>query len=174
LLDSARALDPEFGLLCAFLLYTGCRLSEALHLRTDDVNLTEGYAYVRTTKNGEPRIVHLPPILRAALANRNGVPNRPGKYFRLHKNSWLYGLLDASAERAAVALPDRVAFHAFRHTWGAWMRRYGGLDTTGLVATGAWRPRQAAAVYEHAVQSEEARRSDLLPDVWKGRGKLCK
>jgi integrase len=64
-----------------------------------------------------------------------------------------------------------VAFHVFRHTWGAWMRRYGGLDTSGLVETGAWRSRQAAAVYEHAVQSEEARKADALPIVWKTRGK---
>ncbi len=50
------------------------------------------------------------------------------------------------------------------------MRRYAGLDTTGLVETGAWRSRQAAAVYEHAIQSEEARRADALPIVWKIRG----
>lgn len=55
----------------------------------------------------------------------------------------------------------------FRHTWWAWLRRYAGLDTTGLVATGAWRSRQAAAVYEHAVQSEEARKADALPIVWR-------
>jgi hypothetical protein len=30
---------------------------------------------------------------------------------------------------------------------------------------------QAAAVYEHAVQSEEARKADLLPVVGKIRGK---
>lgn len=165
LLAAASELDSSFALLLTFLLYTGCRLSEALTLRADDLNLMEGYAYVRRTKNGDPRIVHLPPVLRAALADRDGVPNRSGKCFRLHKNSWLYGALDAAAKQAGVELPSRVAFHAFRHTWGAWMRRYGGLDTTGLVATGAWRSRQAAAIYEHAQQSEEARRADLLPDV---------
>jgi hypothetical protein len=49
------------------------------------------------------------------------------------------------------------------------MRRYGGLDTTGLVETGAWRSRQAASVYEHAAPSEEARKADLLPEVGKIR-----
>ena len=32
-----------------------------------------------------------------------------------------------------------VNFHSFRHTWASWMRRYGGLDTKGLVATRNWR-----------------------------------
>jgi len=32
------------------------------------------------------------------------------------------------------------------------------MDTTGLVATGAWKSRQVAAVYENADVSEEARK----------------
>jgi hypothetical protein len=43
------------------------------------------------------------------------------------------------------------------------MRRYAGLDTTCLVSTGAWKSRQAAAIYEHADVSEEGRKADLLP-----------
>jgi hypothetical protein len=45
------------------------------------------------------------------------------------------------------------------------MRRYAGLDTTGLVATGAWKSRTAASFYEHSVQTEEAKRADLLPNI---------
>jgi hypothetical protein len=41
------------------------------------------------------------------------------------------------------------------------------MDTAGLVATGAWRSAKSAGVYEHAVQSEEARRANALPDVWR-------
>ncbi|MBV9199291.1 MAG: hypothetical protein JOY83_06045 [Alphaproteobacteria bacterium] len=45
------------------------------------------------------------------------------------------------------------------------MRRYGGLDTSGLVGTGAWKDAAGARVYEHVVQSEEGRKADLLPVV---------
>ena len=72
-------------------------------------------------------------------------------------------MLSDAAGNVRIFLPERTAFHIFRHTYGAWMRRYSGLDTTGLVATGAWRSRQAAAVYEHASPTEEARKADLLP-----------
>ncbi len=173
LLAAAEAQDAEFGLFLAFLLYTGCRLSEALSIDLANLNLSEAWVYVRETKNGAPRLIHLPPVLVAAIAEHPRGLDRPGRLFRFGKCGRLYTWLDTAAGRASVSIPSRVAFHAFRHTWGAWMRRYAGLDTTGLVETGAWRSRQAAAVYEHAVQSEEARRADVLPNVWKTRGKLA-
>jgi integrase len=110
-------------------------------------------------------------VLVAALADHPRGLDRQGKLFRFSKDPGLYTKLRRAYEVPGVEVPRGLAFHAFRHTWGAWMRRYGGLDTTGLVETGAWRSRQAAAIYEHAVQSEEARRADMLPDVWKARGK---
>ncbi len=166
LLAAAEAQDEEFSLFLAFLLYTGCRLSEAQEIDLANVNLSEAWAYSPDTKNGDPRLIHLPPVLVAALAAHPRGLDRQGRLFRFRKNGRLYAWLDKAAERAGVVIPPRVAFHAFRHTWGAWMRRYGGCDTTALLETGAWRDRQSAAVYEHAIQSEEARRADLLPNVW--------
>jgi integrase len=160
LLGAANGLSARFGALCTFLLYTGCRLSEALRLRPADLCLQESLAFVPQTKNGEPRAVHLPPVLIAALAGLDlGFPT----VFRLSKCGRLYELLEDASGAAGVDIPDRVAFHLFRHTYGAWMRRYGGLDTAGLVATGAWKDRSAAAVYEHVDVTEEARKADLLP-----------
>jgi integrase len=160
LLTAAENVEPRFGVLCVFLLYTGCRLSEALRLTWADVQLEEGFAYVGRTKNGDPRAVHLPAGVVTAI---KALPDVRGRVFPMHKGGRLYAMLRTAAERAAVQIPDRVAFHIFRHTYGSWMRRYAGLDTTGLVATGAWKSRQAASVYEHAVTSEEARKADLLP-----------
>jgi integrase len=160
LLDAAEAVDARFGALCTFLLYTGCRLSEALRLKWSDVNLEESFAYVGRTKNGDPRLAHLPEVVAVSLRL---LPRVRAGVFRLSKCGRLYQMLDRAARQSSVVIADRVAFHIFRHTYGAWMRRYSGLDTTGLVATGAWRSRQAAAVYEHAVTTEEARKADMLP-----------
>ena len=162
LLDAAEAVDARFGALCTFLLYTGCRLSEALRLRWQDVNLEDSFAYVGRTKNGEPRACHLPTTVVASLGNC-GHKKGDLRVFGRGKDGRLYNLLSEVERRSGVHLPTRCSFHIFRHTYGAWMRRYSGLDTTGLVATGAWRSRQAAAVYEHAVTTEEARKADLLP-----------
>jgi hypothetical protein len=75
---------------------------------------------------------------------------------------------------APSASPDNrlawVNFHSFRHTWATWMRRYGGLDTGGLVATRNWRDERSASRYAHAVTSEEWDAVERLPAVGNLRG----
>jgi integrase len=165
LVGKASERDAEFGLFLTFLFYTGVRLSEALDAQLNELNLQEGWLRILDTKNGDPRLVYLPPTLVAELASHPRGLDRQGKLFRFTKNGRLYQWLDAACQASGVIIPEGVAFHAFRHTWAASMRRYAGLDTTGLVATGAWKSRQAAAFYEHAVQSEEARRADMIPNI---------
>lgn len=165
LFKAADALDLEFGLLCRFLCYTGLRLKEAtVRLKTEHLRLSESFAYIPTTKNGEPRPVFLPTHLVAALANHPRSLKRPGKQvFRWHKGGRLYNLLRKAARDAGITLPEREAFHVFRHTYGTWMRRYAGSDAKGLVSTGAWKSEQSASRYAHAVVSEEATKASLLP-----------
>lgn len=159
--------DAEFGIFLTFLLYTGARLSEALSIRIETLRLAESTAFTEKTKNGDPRMIFLPPPLVAAIAGHPRGLDRKGKLFRFGKNGRLYTWLEEAAGSVGVVIPPKVAFHAFRHTYGSWMRRYGGLDTTGLVETGAWKSREAASRYEHAIASEEAQKASLLPNVWK-------
>jgi integrase len=162
LIKEAEKIDKEFAALLIVLLYTGMRLSEALGLTWDNVRLQDGFAYLRTTKNNEPRGVPLTPMAVAALENLPGV-KRSARVFRYTKSGHLYSILRVAAIRSGVELPERSAFHIFRHTYATWMRRYAGLDTKGLVATGAWKDRKSADRYEHVVVSEEAQRAALLP-----------
>lgn len=163
LFEVADKADAEFGILLRFLCYTGLRLSEALMLPCKQVMLGESFAYVADTKNEDPRGVHLPPIVVAALAGHPRGMEREGTVFRFRKSGHLYDLFRGALKAAGVVVPARSGFHIFRHTWATWMRRYGGLDTRGLVGTGAWRDEQSASRYQHVVVSEEARRADLLP-----------
>ncbi len=160
LLDSADKIDPEFGIFLTTLLYTGMRLGEALALRIEHVELSEGFAYLPKTKNSEPRAVFLPPGVVAALSNHPRGMERKGKVFRFTKCGRLYTLLGNAKKGQNL---DFVTFHTFRHTWATWMRRYGGLDTRGLVGTGAWSDPVSAARYEHVVVTEESRKAILLP-----------
>lgn len=164
LFDAGRSIDREFGALLVFLCYTGCRLSEALKLKCDDLRLADGEALIRQTKNGDPRRVFLPPVIVAELGNHPRGCERTGeRVFRYAKSGRLYALLEKAADNANVTLPEREAFHILRHTFATWMRRYGGADTKGLIATGAWRSEQSASRYAHTVVTEEARRAVLLP-----------
>lgn len=184
IVDEAYKLDAEFGLLLDYLLYTGERLSAALHLTCDHVNLAEQSAFVPKTKNGDPRTVFLPDHLVVAMANHpRGLDRKAARVFRFHKNSALYYLLDAARQKASglpkpkrikkgLRVPraerpsfrfDFVTFHTFCHTWATWMRRYGGLDALGLIETGRWRHRQSVDRYTHGVVGEAARKAALLP-----------
>lgn len=193
LLAAADSLDAEFGLLVRTLLFTGMRLGEALKAELRHLDIGRATLYLPTTKNGEARPVHLPPPLVAAFANqpprpgrasvcgrlgvaetkgrgRNdaGVPflkRRPeSRIFRFHAGGHLRDLLKEAMKRAGLKFPRRQGgFHLLRHTWASGMRRYAGLDTSGLVATGAWKSHQSVYRYEHLDTSEEARRADLLP-----------
>jgi integrase len=164
LFSAAHALNPRFGALCVFLFYTGCRLSEALGLRWEQVQLPNNFAYIGHTKPGVPRPVYLPTSVVAVLASLSGPAE--GRVFGYSKCGRIYNLLDEAARRAGVTIPDGIAFHIFRHSYAALMRRKAGLDTSGLVATGAWKSADAARVYEHVEFSEEAMKAEML-DAWK-------
>lgn len=171
LFKAAKAIDKEFAILLQLLCYTGLRLSEALNLQCGDVRLSESYAHVIQTKTDERRGVYLPSNVVAVLANHPRGIEREGRVFRFAKSGYLYGLLADSAEAAGVKLPDRAAFHLFRHTYATWMRRYAGRDVKGLVATGAWKSEQSAARYAHVVPTEDARAAELLPVPGRARAK---
>lgn len=170
---AASEIDREFAIFLAFLLYTGCRLNEALGLTCDRLTLDEAFAYLPQTKNEDPRGVHLPPDVVAELANHpRGLDRGKQKVFRFRKCGRLYTLM-AKVKTAAGPDVNFATFHTFCHTWATWMRRYAGLDTRGLVGTGRWRDQKSAARYEHVVASEESKRADLLPtlrQMRKGKG----
>ena len=159
-LAAAHEVDAEFGIFLVTLCYTGLRLSEALKMLINKVELSESFAYAGKTKNGKPRGVFLPPVVVAALANHPRGMNRPGRrVFRFTKCGRLYTLLRATE----AACGFKLTFHLFRHTWGAWMRRYAALDTSGLIATTAWKDAASVRRYEHVVLSEESQKAMLLP-----------
>jgi integrase len=180
---AAQQIDLEFSIFLQVLCYCGPRLSEALSIRCDDVRLSENFAYIGHTKNGEPRPIFLPPDLVVALAAHPRGMERPGeRLFRFHKGGALSYLLEAACMVACgLKKPRRlkrgkkpprppyelswVNFHTWCHTFGTWMRRYAGLDTKGLVETGRWKSEQSASRYAHAVTGEAASKAALLPTL---------
>lgn len=166
LLDAAEALDARFGALCVFLLYTGARLSDGLHLTWDKVDLVRGEAYIPDTKNGEPRLAYLPPDAVTSLANLPGP--RFGNVFgysktNLLQSTELYGLFRQACTNAGIQLEAKLAFHIFCHTYGTWMVRYCGATEDDLVATDRWKSREIASDYAHRVVQAAARKADGMP-----------
>ena len=166
---AADKVDAELGLLLRFLLYTGVRLGAALGLERDDVMVSEAMAWVRHQKGQPAADVRLRDDLRDALA-AHLLSHNFRRVFRFHQGGHLKHLL-VRAKLAYLGLPcparrpknwrpppyrlSWVNFHSFRHTWATWMRRYGGADVQGLVATKNWRDPRSAARYSHAVARDE-------------------
>ena len=138
-------------------------------IKTGNVRLDERFIYLAKTKNKTPRPVFLPAVVVEALEALPRGLDGDRRVFRFTKSGYLYSLLNQAAIDAGLVLPEGRAFHILRHTWATWMRRYGGSDTAGLVATMAWKDRKSASRYEHTVASEDAMKASLLPvdESWK-------
>jgi len=162
LLDAARAIHERFGALNTFLLYTGVRLSEALRLEWKDVDLDRVVAHIGKTKNGEPLTVHLSQPIIDAISGLDRSRKRR-LVFGLTRDGELYKWWSQAERQAGIELPARSAFHVLHHTYAVYMRRFGGLDTSGLIATGRWKSRDVASRYEHVDISESQRAADLFP-----------
>lgn len=177
ILDAAESVDPEMARLLTFLLYTGCRIGEAMAMRWENVNLAESTASVINSKNGNPREMKLRPEIVEALTPHKQIE---GKVFRFkqggHRNFLFLNAKVTACGLPAVKRPARgkkqivpvyrfgwVTFHTFRHTWATWMRRYGGADLQGLVGTGQWDDQRSVARYAHTHAHEEWDRIERLP-----------
>ena len=136
-LREAYKIEPEFGTFCMTLLYTGMRLSDPLRAKVRDLKLDRSLLYVPDTKNGEPRPVHLPPIvveaLRALPPRQERPRKAPGKHlkdgeagcsrasagvpwlerpaeeklFRFHNGGRLRDMLKLALKRAGLSFPRR-------------------------------------------------------------------
>jgi integrase len=181
IISAANAIDQEMGRLLTFLLYTGCRIGEALALQWERVDLDNRLAYIETSKNDDPRTVKLTQGLCDLLEPHK---KASGKVFRFHQGGQRnFIFLNAKVTACglpAIQRPKRkqcmvippyryswATFHTFCHTWATWFRRFGGGDVQGLVATGRWRDERSAKRYTHTAAHEEWDRVDSLPSIGK-------
>jgi integrase len=187
IIEEADKIDTEFGLYLRLLIYTGIRKSEGLNLLSADVHPEERAAWLRTSKNEDPRMLKLRLDIVAPLWNH--LKDRTDDRLFRFKDGGHFKHLLLRAKLAACGLPCPVrrptgwkppqhrhafvGFHTFRHTWATWMRRYGGADVQGLAETGNWRDPKSAARYSHVVAREEWDRVDNLPSVGTRRGKAA-
>ncbi len=136
------AATDRFRPLLTFLLCTGARVNEAVGLDWADVDLQHGRAVLRATKNGDDRILDLPPRAMIALANiplpkaargqpkittRSGAVflNRFGQPYR-RTNDTARGAEGGQIKRAFAAavsgagIERHLTPHHCRHTWASW------------------------------------------------------
>jgi integrase len=162
--QAAEFLDraaPKLRRLATFLLNGGCRVTEACNIRGEDWHPGQTMAYVRDTKTGEARAVHLTPAVLTECAQLK--PKSADRVFG-YKNRWeVYR--DWNRAKEAAASPVWFTPHKCCHTWATWMRQYAGLDLRGLLGTGRWKDLKSVLRYQHVDTSAEMRAADRLPNV---------
>jgi integrase len=186
IIREASKIDPEFGLYLTTLLYTGVRKSEGRTMLAEDVRPDDLGAWLRDSKNGDPRMLKLREDLAGLLrAHLEAHPGREHLFKFKEGGHFKHLLLRATMAACDLPCPKRrptkwkkpkfrlgfVGFHTFRHTWATWMRMYARADLQGLAGTKNWKDLRSVARYSHVVPRDEWDRVDILPKLGNKRGK---
>lgn len=146
------ACAPHLAPLVTFMLYTGCRIGEALALQWRDVDLSRAHATFLDTKNGDRRGIPLHPRAKAALEaltgreghvfrSRGGMPYTP----KGEGGGQIKTGFNAACRRAGI---EDFRPHDCRHTWATW--HYGAnRDIAALMRLGGWRSTAMVLRYAH-------------------------
>lgn len=142
---------PHLGALALFMFLTAARVSHALRVTWDDIDLKRHEVRLRETKVSKERFAHLPQELVIALANI-----RRGDYGRT-KGDTVFRYVDrASAdgewrkvwERADI---ERLTPHCCRHGFATTMLRKG-VDVKTVMWLGGWEDAKLFMdTYAHAI-----------------------
>lgn len=142
--------------LAVFLLSTGARITEAVRLDWDDVDLVRRHVVLRDTKNGETYGVHLGERVFLELANMGG--DRKGRVFGYRDRHDVYPDWRAACKGAGIR---DFTPHDCRHTYATWLRQ-SGRGALELMELGRWKDIKSVKRYAH-VASDEQR--DAIADL---------
>lgn len=139
--------SPELGALALLMFVTGARISEALRVEWDDVDLNARTVTFRKTKISEARQAHLPMPLVVALATLPRVEGRP--VFKYRKRAHLIGQWNTAVKRAGI---KRLTPHSGRHGFATALLR-NQVDAKTGAWLGGWKSiRHFMETYAHAIQ----------------------
>ena len=141
-LQAARTLRDKA--LIEVLWSCGLRRSEIARLEVSDVNFSEGFLIVRTSKTGKPRIAPLSPSARHALRKHIGKRSQ-GSLFGMTTN----------AIRLCLQRLGAPSAHAWRRGWAVQALR-NGVSETSVRAAAGWSSGAMVARYTRALSGELA------------------
>jgi integrase len=140
--------SPHLGALACFMFLTGARISEALAVTWEDVDLHGRRARIRQTKIGAERWAHLPWPLVAAIAN---IPDRKEAVFKYSSRDTAAPSWDLVVGRAKI---KPLSFHACRHGFATAML-HAGVDPITTAKRGGWKDaHHLFRTYGHAMDDE--------------------
>lgn len=149
--------NPHLDALAKFLYLTGARITEALAVKWDDIDLGKRRALIRQGKlGGEERSAHLPDELVLAIA---AISPRKSRVFGYAMRKTAVKAWDKCIKRAGI---KPLSFHALRHGFASGLLDRGVSPST-VAKRGGWKStRHVFETYGHDVASDTI--TDLLID----------
>jgi len=143
--------SPHLGSLALYMAMTGARISEATRLNWRMVDLSRAEATLGKTKNGHPRVTHLPTRLLAAIAN---LPHRTGPVFGYRSRHSVTTPWINAEKRAGIShIPPH---DAGRRLFATTMIQ-AGIDPVTVAEAGGWKSvRMVVEVYAQPADAKEA------------------
>lgn len=136
---------PHLAALAWFMFQTGARISEALRVTWEDVDLEGRTVRIGQRKTKSERIAHLPPETFAAIANQ---PRSRKRVFLYSTRMAAHMAWARAVERAKL---DWRSFHCCRHGFATELLR-AGYDVVTVAKVGGWKtPRHVLETYGHAM-----------------------
>lgn len=147
--------------LLTFLFYTGARISEAMNLQLQDLDLDRRHVQFIDTKNGTNRGVPLHPLVVEALRKMLAV-HRPngGDVFR-REDGEEYPKLTRASDKIKIVFKrackragiTNLRIHDTRHTWATWHYQ-ANRDLGALQKLGGWKTLEMVMRYAHTNVAE--------------------
>lgn len=129
----ANADRLDVGVLALFLFATGARISEALSVRWDDIDLRKRTVLIRQSKLGNERKAHIPSELFLALAN---LPRDQEPFDIAYTTA-----RDAWNRTVTAAGIEQLSFHSCRHGFATALHDRG-IGVKTIARAGGWKSAQ--------------------------------
>ncbi len=158
---------PHLWAMLFFMHTTGRRISEAVNLQADDVDLAARTATIRKTKNGDPIRVSLPKVTADAM---RAVAPASGPFFRYLVTKGARDTLKRACKRAGV---EYIGTHQIgRHSFATHLKT-AGIDSKTVADAGGWKTTKIVDdIYTHL--PEASTRASRVIDTISAKSKKRK
>ncbi len=176
ILARLQELDIATYNLVKFAMNTGCRLSEATHLRWAQINFENKTGQFINTKNKENRLFYLSDglydlLLSIKQDDTNGyvfLKSNGKPFFKVEDETETPHFFKRTIKELGLNEGrdklDRISFHSIRHTVATNLAKI--LDVRSLMDVMGWKVVAMAARYIHTQEDTKRNAANALADLW--------
>ena len=163
--------EHQFALYLRFMLYTGCRRNEILHLRWEDIDMDKKALKIHQGKTGRYLIIPINQTLEKVLQNitlqAQGYifqSNSGSRGAKFKEKAWHESYVTRRFKKLVIdtQLSPQYSLHSLRHTYATHLRKKGvPLDIVQKLL-GHASPRTTADNYDHSIAMHFKDQADLI------------